>query len=533
MIVAGLVLLLWGNTLVIRFVQNMGANVVERVALEVDETVSTFTGIGNNLAADPAVLRAVSPDTGAQALHDDLELYEQIFQAVRGHLSETEVHLVSSDGMKRYSSTEFPRRYDLRDFQVRENFSSQGGDGPRLLLAPGPGSEGNQIVFTIWFPLSHGILFVDVRAQALEAPLQNQMSSRIFLVDRREFITMNVVQPHDPASFSETPELGIVFTNEYISQASPNQLVHRVDLSADDLSVIMITDLATYFDTLQQILLLVITLAVGISAVTMIVSIRISRSISRPIDSIIDAMTRSPKGPLPLPEPFAEEPRDELEQLTFHYNSMVETIESLIQRIREEEHLLRNAERKALQAQIQPHFLYNTLGSIKSMAKLGDAEAVTAIVTDLGKILRYSLSDTEAMVPLKEITDLVQRYFNIQKIRFQDRMNVITRLDTNAQDIRVPKLILEPLAENAVIHGVETCSRPVEITLSTRLSRKVLEIRVEDTGPGLHEPEIPSEGHGIGLKNVEKRLGLIYGEQAEFKLFQQTEKTVAMIRIFQ
>ncbi len=532
--VACLVLLVWGNTLVVRYVQNLGNGFTERVAEEVDETVLRFQGIGMTLAEDPAVLLALEEDIQDPDERIELDMYQRIFREIRGYLSVVEVHLSSSDGMRKYSSTEYPRRYDLTNHQVRETYLSGGSaSNPGLYLSPGPGTDGHQIVFCITLPLPGGLLFLDVRAGALESPRQTRTSSRLFLVDRRQINGINLIQPQEPASFSVYPELGIIFDDEYFRQPEPYELIHRRDLAAENLSVIMRSDLRTYFDTLRQILLFGLALVAGTLVITAIISIGISRSISRPIDSIIGAMTSNPRGPQPLPSADSPEPRDELGQLSFHYNRMVETISSLIDKVREEEQLLRLAERRLLQAQIQPHFLYNTLGSVKSMAKLGDFEAVSAIVTDLGKILRFSLSDTEVMVPLKEITDLIRRYLNIHKMRFQERMHFIMDLDPKAETIRVPKLIIQPLAENAVIHGVEKSPLPVTITLVTRLHQDELEIRVEDTGPGPELHTAALEGHGIGLGNVEKRLRLIYGEHTEFTLSRETGKTIARVRISQ
>ena len=165
------------------------------------------------------------------------------------------------------------------------------------------------------------------------------------------------------------------------------------------------------------------------------------------------------------------------------------------------------------------------------MAKLGDFEAVSAIVTDLGKILRFSLTDTEVLVPLKEITEQIRRYLNIHKIRFQERMGFTLDLDPRAESMLIPKLIIQPLVENAVIHGVEKSIRPVTINVITRLNGETLEIRVENNGPPPEETREPSEGFGIGLSHVEKQLRLIYGDQARFTLTRENHKTMASIRI--
>ena len=443
-----------------------------------------------------------------------------------------EVHLTTLDGIRKFSTTEFPRRYDLTNHQAREAYlPEETSPGPVLYLTPGPGTEGSRIVFALAFRLPGGVLYLDVRDRALETPRQTRTSSELFLVNRRQILGLNLLQPQEPASFSAHPELGIIFSDNFFLQSTPYQLVHRRDLGAENLSVIMITDLRTYFDTLWQILILGLALVAGTSVITVLVSVKMSRSISRPMDGIIRAMTSDPQGPRPLPDPQPVAPRDELEELAFHYNRMVATIDSLIQQVREEEQLLRTAERRVLESQIQPHFLYNTLGAVKSMAKLGDFEAVSTIVTDLGKILRFSLTDTEVMVPLKEITEQIRRYLNIHKIRFQERMMFSLDLDPRAESMPIPKLIIQPLVENAVIHGVERSSGTVTIRVITRLEDGFLLIRVENDGPPPGDDRDFSEGFGIGLSNVEKQLQLLYGGEARFSLTREKEQTIAAIRI--
>jgi two-component system sensor histidine kinase YesM len=527
-----LVLLIWGNALVVRYFHTEGTSFTERVAREVDETIVLFTEAGNALAEDPAVLAALLPDAPGPEERIELDLYQRIFREIQNHLSLVEVHLTTLDGMKKFSTTEFPRRYDLTNHQAREAYlPEETSPGPVLYLTPGPGAEGSRIVFALAFRLPGGVLYLDVKNRALENPRQTRTSSELFLVNRRQILGLNLLQPQEPASFSAHPELGIIFSENFFLQPTAYQLVHRRDLGTENLSVIMITDLRTYFDTLWQILILGLALVAGTSVITVLVSIKISRSISRPMDGIIQAMTSDPLGPRPLPGSQPTPPRDELEELAFHYNRMVATIESLIQQVREEEQLLRTAERRVLESQIQPHFLYNTLGAVKSMAKLGDFEAVSTIVTDLGKILRFSLTESEVMVPLKDITEQIRRYLNIHKVRFQERLMFTLDLDPRAENLPIPKLIIQPLVENAVIHGVERSSGTVTIRVITRLEDGFLLIRVENDGPAPGRDRDFSDGFGIGLSNVEKQLQLLYGGEARFTLTREKGKTIASIRI--
>ncbi|WP_018526189.1 sensor histidine kinase [Alkalispirochaeta alkalica] len=532
--VVWLVLLLGGNGLVTRYVDNLGRTYTHRVAAEIDETLERFRHVGERLTREEVLRRALAPDESNSLRQQELDLYQLIYHAIQGFLSAVEVHLTSDTGEITFSSTRFPSRYDLRSQQLRDLYLPEGSPPQsRLFLAPGAGREGSFIILSLWHRLPGGALITDIRNNALKTPLQARTTSKLFLVHRSQFRSLNLIHPQDHSSFSAHPELGIVFSDATVRQAGPHTLVHRKDLRSDDLSVILITDLTTYFATLREIILTGLLLVAVTTIITGIVSLRISRSISRPIDLIVQAMTSDPRGPRPLPAEAPPIPGTELKELALHYNRMVETIDTLIHRVRQEEQALRLAERRALQAQIHPHFLYNTLGSIKSMAKLGDTGAVSSIVTDLGKILRFSLSDTESMVRIDESLDQVQRYLNIQKIRFQERLLVSFDRDPQAESIRIPKLMIQPLVENAVMHGLERTARAVEITIQTRLTPSVLEIRVSDTGPGPigEEEDYQSGGLGLGLNNVRQRLAVIYGPAATLTLTREGLRTVATIGI--
>lgn len=176
----------------------------------------------------------------------------------------------------------------------------------------------------------------------------------------------------------------------------------------------------------------------------------------------------------------------------------------------------------ALKSQINPHFLFNSLNSIAALVRTAPEHA-ERVTEDLAELFRYSLaSGKKASVPLQEELDIIMVYLNIEKARFGKRLHLSVDVDENSASAVVPSLLLQPLVENAVKHGVGKTHNPVQILVSARLEgaekgATLLRIRVEDDGPGFDstDPAIVLT-RGVGLQNISDRLGSIYGGQAGF-----------------
>jgi two-component system LytT family sensor kinase len=193
-------------------------------------------------------------------------------------------------------------------------------------------------------------------------------------------------------------------------------------------------------------------------------------------------------------------------------------IEALLE---EQGRLLLEARLDALQRQINPHFLFNTLNSIASLIR-SKPELAREMIVKLGNILRVLLRDREAFVPLGEELTFTDDYLDIEVVRFGEKLRVVKEIAEDTLDIAVPSMLLQPLIENSIKHGLEPRISGGTVTLRSRLEGARLVIEVEDDGVGI-EPGgstaspvsgLVREGSGIGMRNVRERMEVLYGDDA-------------------
>jgi sensor histidine kinase YesM len=177
---------------------------------------------------------------------------------------------------------------------------------------------------------------------------------------------------------------------------------------------------------------------------------------------------------------------------------------------------LTQAQLDALRAQLHPHFLFNALNATSVLARKGDSERVMRMLGSLGDLLRASLDrGLPHEVPLERELDLLDRYAEIQTTRFGDRVRFEREVDAAALRVLVPSMILQPLVENAVRHGIEARPGNGCVTIRARRDGEALRLEVRDTGPGFCGGGVE---HGVGLSNTRARLEHLYGEKHRFEI---------------
>jgi two-component system sensor histidine kinase YesM len=255
--------------------------------------------------------------------------------------------------------------------------------------------------------------------------------------------------------------------------------------------------------------------------------------ISSPISSLVSGMKQLRLGNLNTR--LANSRQDELGYLTDAFNQTVEQQRHLIRDIYEQQLRLTKTELKFLQSQINPHFLYNTLDSIYWSAKHHDAEEISEMVLNLSRFFRLSLNKGKEAVTVEETFTHLQYYIRIQQLRFVDQITVSFQASEESRGLYVLKLILQPLVENAILHGLEKMKGGGMLTILAEVQEDRLILQVLDNGKGISEQRLahiraaldrsPSEDSHVsternaeffGLLNVKARIKLYYGETAAF-----------------
>jgi signal transduction histidine kinase len=180
--------------------------------------------------------------------------------------------------------------------------------------------------------------------------------------------------------------------------------------------------------------------------------------------------------------------------------------------------MLSEARLEALRHQIHPHFFFNTLNTVVMFARNGDTRSVVKLLTDLSSLLRYSFEEPESDdSTVHEEMSFLQQYLGIEQVRFGERLHVTWDVDPDVESAAIPRLILQPLVENAVRHGLSRIANAAELTVRCRRSTTGLVLEVEDNGPGV-EPTASVERSGIGLRNVRQRLDALFDSAATLQL---------------
>ena len=253
-----------------------------------------------------------------------------------------------------------------------------------------------------------------------------------------------------------------------------------------------------------------------------IVSFKFSRTLTNPIFKLKRLMKQAESGDLTVR--FNFEHNDEIGELGQSFNHMIARIDQLIQMVYVEQENKRTAEMKSLQEQIKPHFLYNTLDTISWMARDYDAEDIVRLVDALTNMFRIGLSHGKDIITVKEEITHVSNYLYIQKIRYKDKLNYVIHVDESLYAIEVPKLILQPLVENAIYHGVKAKRGGGTITITGVPEGENLVFTVQDDGAGMlqekveelnrrmSERSVLDEQKSFGLFYIRERIQLCYGK---------------------
>ena len=279
-----------------------------------------------------------------------------------------------------------------------------------------------------------------------------------------------------------------------------------------------------------------------------LVSIGISYDFIRAIQKIIRAMKKVQKGERQVAIDVGR--KDELGYVSETFNSMVHEITMLEKWIYREQLTRKEAELKSLQAQINPHFLFNTLESVNWMARLENVPKISQTVTALATLMEAGIVRKDKVVPFSRELEYIDSYIQIMKNRYEDNLSLVKEIDPKSLPFQIPKLLIQPLVENAIQHGFENRAGKGIVRIRSEITQEYFEVMVEDNGAGIDAAQLKrlnerlenddedfydgSSGshHGIGLANVNRRIKLFYGPEYGLKIESKKERfTRVWIRI--
>ncbi len=368
-----------------------------------------------------------------------------------------------------------------------------------------------------------GVVLYETDPQAILSALDNlklSEHSQVYLISQDDRVIFSTDTSGNPA-----PKLsGLADSQDVAVRQDKQNLTVASRLPLSEWYVASVTpnrDLNVEMVQMQRYLLIVISILIIVSA---LIASMVSRTISQPIIRLIREMKQVEIGN------FRGEVNVtsymEINILVASFNRMVHRIEELIERVKLSSVSEKNAELQALQSQVNPHFLYNTLDMIYWMLDEKEEDDLGEVVLSLSHMFRYSSHwEAEAKVTLREELEQIQHYLNIIKMRLEGRLQVEVQIEERLLEIRLPKMTLQPVIENAVKYGLEALDRPGLLIVYTREQERTFEIIIQDNGKGMEpstlerlsrslngqqEAESGTKG-GIGLINLHRRLKNMFG----------------------
>ena len=322
--------------------------------------------------------------------------------------------------------------------------------------------------------------------------------------------------------------------NSFITTVDGSKKLYTVSTSRKtNWTVVGVADLNELNHMQKQTQIIYILTALLLFIIAFLISGILSQKITEPIRQLQASMSKVEQGEFEtaiVPE-TEQKNMNEIGSLRHSFNIMALKIQSLIDTNTEVQRQKRKSELKALQSQIKPHFLYNTLDSIIWMAETGENKKVVLMTSALAKLFRQSISNDDEIVTISQEIEYVKSYLTIQKMRYKDTMDYHINIEENILNYQIVKLIIQPLVENAIYHGLKYKDSPGNLWIDGYKENDDIYIVVSDDGVGMDEETLEhifddkphsKNSTGVGINNIQNRLHLYYAP--EYGLTFESEK---------
>ena len=370
-----------------------------------------------------------------------------------------------------------------------------------------------------------GVVFIDLNYSAIsELCDQNSIGSKgyVFLLDQDGNV---VYHPQQQQLYNElqTENIDLVMNTDketLMDGSGDNARIYTISRSEKTgWTVVGCTNVAELLKDSKKARSIYVLVAAILVVVALVLSNFIARNITRPLQQLRDSMARVQEGDFGAAEVEVTS-RNEVGSLTRSFNVMTSRIQELMKQNIYEQQQKRKSELKALQSQINPHFLYNTLDSIIWMAEGKKNEEVVVMTASLARLLRQSISNEEEQVPIGQEVEYARSYLTIQKMRYKDKLEFQIQVDAQIMGVPIIKLVLQPLIENAIYHGLKYKEGKGLLIVRGYREGENAVLQIKDNGAGMDEQtlshifekhKVNYRSNGVGVYNVQKRLQLYYG----------------------
>lgn len=377
-----------------------------------------------------------------------------------------------------------------------------------------------------------GILLMDIDYRFVQEHLLSmelKEHSEVFIMSSCD----ELVYHKDTSYFTNTEkieELQLCALADENYERATNTLTKKYEIENAQWTLVIMTRLTNLVTLRQTLMLAVAVLIVVIGALMLAVSNIFARRITKPIKELQRIMSRHENARMVLDE--NNRYCEEVNRLAFEYNAMIERIDGLMHENVDKERSLHSMEMQTLTDQINPHFLYNTLDTILWMAETGDSDGVVSMTKTLAQFFRLSLSGGMSMITVRDEIDHVRQYLKIQKMRYGEKLSYRFDVDEAVLNCVVPKIILQPIVENAIYHGIKEKDGPGNIVVGAKIQDGYLRFYVQDDGVGFDTKNVPASSKklgGVGIGNVDERLKLQYGQDCGVKIDSEIGKGTTVV----
>jgi two-component system, sensor histidine kinase YesM len=374
-----------------------------------------------------------------------------------------------------------------------------------------------------------GLITIDIDESMLEKSYKNLMSGesgQVFICNREGVIVSHPDKGKIGKSIKNEMYAGEILSSQSSSghisfkDNHVEQIAIYSTCNVNGWKIVKITPYRYLYKEIEEIQWNLIVAGIVYIIITLCLALYLAVRSTEPIIRLMKVMKKAENGNLDVQINMKR--KDEIGQLGTSFNNMISEMKMLIDRLVEEERLKKEIELEALHAQINPHFLYNTLNTIKWMAKIQGAKGVSSAITALIKLLRVSINLGKDMILFRDEIEYVENYLVIQKLRFNERVTIEYEIAEECLLCTIPKLILQPIVENSLIYGLEE-EEPKQLHIRIKAYKAVdrLMIEVSDNGPGI-KPEVArnifksekdvNKFSTVGLNNIYQRIKLYFGD---------------------